>query len=242
MTQTIDTTAGLRWLTTMRSEATDQDERARWQYAIDKIRIVAVLPLIGDGYDFDNMPYGIRVHVTHCCADHGCKYSTSNCPVYDLRIVQQESRCEQCYERQERMEQVLQGVEEAAAAAFPGPTLTILSGNRRAFIQGARWAASRSGIGAGEPGWLAEERYVREAAAGGTFQDKVDALQEFRESQFEWGTIYEVTSTQSVISPAPSRAVAERLVAQSPTDTGLVHRAPAGPWLDERDNIVMETE
>jgi len=36
-----------------------------------------------------------RVHATHCCVDHGCKYGKTNCPVTQKK-VSQEYPCEVC--------------------------------------------------------------------------------------------------------------------------------------------------
>ncbi|MGD9678132.1 MAG: hypothetical protein AB7V16_07180 [Vulcanibacillus sp.] len=38
----------------------------------------------------------IKVHASHCCVLHGCKYGDSECPVV-LKLVQQLYECETCY-------------------------------------------------------------------------------------------------------------------------------------------------
>lgn len=153
MTQTINTTEGLRWLTMERDAAFQRRALGTefsnstpelWQQAIDILRL-RPFPAQLNEEELKAMPYGIGVHVTHCCADHGCKYGTT-CPVADLRIVQQAHRCEECYERQERMDEILQGVEQAAAEAFPENEFTqkaVVLSFREAFTKGARWAASK---------------------------------------------------------------------------------------------------
>lgn len=43
----------------------------------------------------------IGVHRTHCCKEHGCKYTAINCPV-ENGSIQQEGPCESCeWEREE---------------------------------------------------------------------------------------------------------------------------------------------
>ena len=37
----------------------------------------------------------IGTHVTHCCAQHGCKYGNSDCPV-KTGTHEQEYPCEEC--------------------------------------------------------------------------------------------------------------------------------------------------
>lgn len=154
MTQTIDRIAGLRWLTDKRHAAFESrshengfenDSPERWQYAIDTLA-PRPWPAQVSEEELDGMPYGIGVHLTHCCADHGCKYGYDDCPVANLRIVQQEHRCEQCYERQERMKKILLDLEAAAIKAFPEDEFTqktrvVLL--REAFVKGAHWAASK---------------------------------------------------------------------------------------------------
>jgi hypothetical protein len=39
----------------------------------------------------------IRVHQSHCCALHGCKYGDKDCPVI-IRLVIQTSTCDSCDE------------------------------------------------------------------------------------------------------------------------------------------------
>ena len=39
----------------------------------------------------------IGVHISHCCKWHGCKYGDPDCPVVNGE-VEQEYRCEDCYE------------------------------------------------------------------------------------------------------------------------------------------------
>lgn len=53
---------------------------------------------------------------------------------------------------------------------------------------------------------------------------------------WEYGVEYEINSTASEFTAAHSRKQSEKWVAQSPTDTGLRRRRPAGPWVacDER--------
>lgn len=41
-----------------------------------------------------------KVHVTHCCARHGCKYGSNHCAVMEHR-AEQEKLCEQCLEGEE---------------------------------------------------------------------------------------------------------------------------------------------
>lgn len=41
------------------------------------------------------MKTNVHVHVEHCCAKHGCKYSTPICPVVSGRLKQAYS-CEIC--------------------------------------------------------------------------------------------------------------------------------------------------
>ncbi len=43
------------------------------------------------------VPYRIGVHVTHCCALHGCKYGDADCPVSAGQVAQ-EYPCEHCPE------------------------------------------------------------------------------------------------------------------------------------------------
>ena len=50
------------------------------------------------------------------------------------------------------------------------------------------------------------------------------------QDKWEYGTEYEVSSTETVFTPTHSREQAEKWVAESPTDTGLRRRRPAGPW------------
>jgi hypothetical protein len=50
------------------------------------------------------------------------------------------------------------------------------------------------------------------------------------EDNWEYGIEYEVSNTESVFTAAHSRHMAEKWVAESPTDTGLRRRRPAGPW------------
>lgn len=46
-------------------------------------------------HSLDSLDYKVSVHVTHCCAIHGCKYGSPDCPV---RTGQYEQKypCEQC--------------------------------------------------------------------------------------------------------------------------------------------------
>jgi hypothetical protein len=37
----------------------------------------------------------VRVHQTHCCIIHGCKYGSDNCPV-ELGKIKQKYPCEEC--------------------------------------------------------------------------------------------------------------------------------------------------
>ena len=53
---------------------------------------------------------------------------------------------------------------------------------------------------------------------------------DLREGEWEYGTEYEVSSTETIFTPTHSREQAEKWVAESPTDTGLRRRRPAGPW------------
>lgn len=53
---------------------------------------------------------------------------------------------------------------------------------------------------------------------------------DLREGEWEYGTEYEVSSTETVFTPTHSREQAEKWVAESPTDTGLRRRRPAGQW------------
>ena len=36
-----------------------------------------------------------RVHITHCCVTHGCKYGDEDCPVANKKVAQSYS-CEEC--------------------------------------------------------------------------------------------------------------------------------------------------
>jgi len=51
------------------------------------------------------------------------------------------------------------------------------------------------------------------------------------DTEWEYGVEYEVDSAHSEFTPAHSLRMAEEWVADSPTDTGLRRRRPAGPWL-----------
>ena len=59
-----------------------------------------------------------RVHVTHCCVVHGCKYSNANCPVEQGDEVQ-EHPCEFCYDNHVNDPKPLlrRGLDEAVRAA-----------------------------------------------------------------------------------------------------------------------------
>lgn len=151
----IDSTAGLRWLTTKRAEAFRDREAGeplhnngpeRWQAAIDILRPRSFPVQVADA-ERDSLPYAIGVHMGHCCADHGCKYGDEDCPVAGLRIVQQSYPCEQCGERQEHIDATMQGVEDEAASLYPWSDESIQDAiarrQRAAFIAGARWAASK---------------------------------------------------------------------------------------------------
>ena len=48
--------------------------------------------------------------------------------------------------------------------------------------------------------------------------------------EWEYGVEYEVSSTESVFTAAHDEAMARKWVEESPTDTGLRRRRPAGPW------------
>ncbi len=145
-TQTVDITAGLRWLTQKRDEAMRENNAPQqWQQAIFVLQGRS-FPAQLSSEELALMPYGIAVHHAHCCADHGCKYAQSDCPVAVLRIVQQAYRCEECFERQKRMDKILQGVEEAAAEAVPGSEFSeeaVVRAFREVFVKGALWAASK---------------------------------------------------------------------------------------------------
>lgn len=45
-----------------------------------------------------------------------------------------------------------------------------------------------------------------------------------RKFHIQWGTVYEISSTETVFSVSKNEEDARWLVAQSPTDTGLVKR------------------
>lgn len=45
-----------------------------------------------DGVEYTN----VGTHVTHCCAQHGCKYGNKNCVVEDGKR-EQEFACEFCH-------------------------------------------------------------------------------------------------------------------------------------------------
>ena len=62
------------------------------------------------------------------------------------------------------------------------------------------------------------------------FTRAADALEAATvDAEWEYGTEYEVSSTHTEFTPAHSREHAERWVADSPTDTGLVRRL-IGAW------------
>lgn len=48
--------------------------------------------------------------------------------------------------------------------------------------------------------------------------------------EWEWGTAYEVDSSTIIHEPEQSFLDAKRRAAESPTDTSVVRRRPAGPW------------
>lgn len=50
------------------------------------------------------------------------------------------------------------------------------------------------------------------------------------ETEWEWGTDYQLTHDTSVQTPWHSREIAERYVTESPHDTGLIRRRKAGEW------------
>ena len=55
-----------------------------------------------------------RVHASHCCKWHGCKYGNDDCPVVACKIPQ-EYLCEMCYEDledEEYFRQKLNDIEE----------------------------------------------------------------------------------------------------------------------------------
>jgi hypothetical protein len=57
-----------------------------------------------------------------------------------------------------------------------------------------------------------------------------------REPEWEYGVEYDVSSTETVFTAAHSEAMARKWVEESPTDTGLRRRRPAGPWLPVEEN------
>ena len=40
----------------------------------------------------------IGIHISHCCAIHGCKYGNTDCPV-ENKLVMQKYPCEYCEEQ-----------------------------------------------------------------------------------------------------------------------------------------------
>lgn len=57
-----------------------------------------------------------------------------------------------------------------------------------------------------------------------------------REPEWEYGVEYEASSTETVFTAAHSEAMARRWVEESPADTGLRRRRPAGPWQPVEEN------
>lgn len=52
---------------------------------------------------------------------------------------------------------------------------------------------------------------------------------------WEWGVEYEVTADRSEFTVACNEKQAREWASQSPTDTGLRRRRPAGPWIEVSD-------
>lgn len=86
------------------------------------------------------------------------------------------------------------------------------------------------------------EELISVTGVGGTLRVKKDdliALVEFAsvlaeqgEPEWEYGVEYEISDTESVFTAAHSEAMARKWVEESPSDTGLRRRLPAGPWLE----------
>lgn len=67
-----------------------------WQYAIELVRAWGDERAIPrSAYEGVKLPYGIAVHVSHCCLTHGCKYGKSVCAVAKGYFLQ-DHPCEAC--------------------------------------------------------------------------------------------------------------------------------------------------
>ena len=67
-----------------------------WQYAIELVRTwedERAIPR--SAYEGVKLPYGISVHVSHCCVIHGCKYGRTICAV-EKGYFEQDHDCEAC--------------------------------------------------------------------------------------------------------------------------------------------------
>lgn len=56
------------------------------------------------------------------------------------------------------------------------------------------------------------------------------------DTEWEYGTAYDVDSATTAYTATHSQEHARKLVAESPTDTGLIRRRKAGPWLPVDDS------
>jgi hypothetical protein len=75
-----------------------QNREGAWSTLMTAVESFVKLPTGPDlRADLRKPPPRVGVHVTHCCALHGCKYGDADCPV-KLGQVAQEYPCEQCPE------------------------------------------------------------------------------------------------------------------------------------------------
>lgn len=69
------------------------------QNAIDVVRAwTGIGPIPRTAYEGVKLPYGVMVHVTHCCLTHGCKYGSNKPCAVARGYFQQDHPCEQCDE------------------------------------------------------------------------------------------------------------------------------------------------